>query len=422
MIWIYRVLTKLLKPLITYHMGKRLKKGKEHPERIQERFGIINKPRPEGFLIWLHAASVGEALSSLPLIKRLQQDFPEACFLLTTGTISSAQIMHQHMNERCFHQFIPIDLPDAVQRFLNHWQPDLVLWIESDLWPNILDGIKKRGIKAFLINARLSDRSFKIWRYFKFFAQPLLSVFYHIYAQSVDQASRFEYLGAKRVSVLGNLKFSAPPLACNSEGLQKFRESVANRKVFLAASTHAGEEEAAIKAHLILKKYFSNILTLIAPRHPHRADSIEGLINQNGLTVTKRTNKPLPSVETDIFICDTLGEMGLFYQVAPVVFLGGSLVPIGGHNVIEPAHFDCVILHGPNGQNFQETTDRFVSAQAMIMVHSAEEIAAQYKLLIENPEIHERISKAAQQIALSHDMALETLVSDLSKEIRLHAY
>ncbi len=414
MLWIYRLLTKLANPLITYHMGKRLKKGKEHPERIQERFGMITKPRPEGFLIWLHAASVGESLSSLPLIKRLQHNFPDAHFLLTTGTMSSAQIMHQHMNDRCFHQFIPIDLPDAVHNFLSHWRPDFVLWIESDLWPNILSGIQKNGTKAFLINARLSDRSFKTWGYLKFFAKSILGAFHHIYAQSEEQANRFEYLEAKSVSVLGNLKFSVPPLACNIEELDKFRESIGGRNIFLAASTHEGEEEVAVKAHLTLKKYFPNILTLIAPRHPHRADSIEKMIRQFGLSVTRRTNSLLPTEETDIFICDTLGEMGLFYQLAPIVFLGGSLVPIGGHNIIEPAHFDCVILHGPNGQNFQETTDRFVNAQAMITVHSFEEIAAQYKLLVENPEIHGRISQAAKQIALSHDTALETLVADLS--------
>ena len=421
--WIYKLLTKFAKPFILYHMRKRLRKGKEHPERIQERLGVITKPRPEGMLIWVHGASVGESLSTLPLIKRLQQNFPDAYFLITTGTVSSAHILHQHMSDRCIHQFIPIDLPEVVSTFLNHWRPDLVLWVESDLWPNMLWGIQKSGVKAFLINGRLSDQSYKVWRYVKFFAKSILGAFRHIYAQSVDQASRFKTLEAKSVSALGNLKFSVPPLMFDEQELKALQGAIGARTIFLAASTHEGEEDVVIKAHQILKKTFQNILTLIAPRHPHRADSIEQMIHTHGLDAARRTKGLLPTEKTDVYVCDTLGEMGLFYQLSPVVFLGGSLVPIGGHNVIEPAHFACAILHGPNGQNFQETTDLFERSQAMIKVTSAEEIAAQYTLLIENPDLHERVTQAAKHIALSHDTAFEKLVADLSEDIRRpHGY
>lgn len=420
MIWLYRFLTQLFRPFIALHIKARLRKGKEPLDRLSERWGIASKQRPQGLLIWTHAASIGEALSSLALITKLQEKCSQTSFLLTTGTVSSAQVMHKYTSETFFHQFLPLDIPDVVDGFLNHWKPDLVLWVESDLWPNILHELAKRRIKTYLVNARLSDSSYKAWLWFKLIFKSIIACFSAVYAQSPQQARRFKSLGAKTVHALGNLKFSSPPLGCDAGQLKTLQGCLSGKVVWLAASTHAGEEEAVVKTHLLLQQKFPHVITLIAPRHLHRTGEIVKIALANHLVVQKRTENAFPAQDTDIFICDTLGEMGLFFQAVPIVFLGGSLVPIGGHNIIEPASFGCAIVHGPYGQNFQDTMDIFTKAGGMVIVHSAHQMAAQIKKWMENPDQRKTDGKKALSIVQKNQKLLDNFIMDMAKKVKQH--
>lgn len=415
---LYKIVSWALSPLFHLHLKKRLRLGKENRHRLQERLGFPDKNRPEGFLVWIHGASVGESLSAVALMKRLMADFPTIHLMLTTGTVTSAQVIRPHLSERCFHQFIPMDMPAAVARFLDHWKPNMALWFESDLWPNMLMEIKKREISAYLINARLSEKSFSRWQKIPWPLRSLLKTFKTIYAQSEVQAKRFEVFGATHLKVLGNLKFSAAPLGCDEHELKKLREALGTRPVWLAASTHPKEEDVVMAAHQALRKIFPDMLTIIAPRHPHRGTEIATLFEKNGIKTQMRTTVGCPSAQAEVYMANTLGELGIFYRCVSVVFMGGSLEPhIGGHNIIEPAHFNCAILQGPHSRNFQETTYRFEAAQAVITVRDAHELAAQVEVLLTQKETLGRYAGAARALASSQHAALEGLMTDLTPEL-----
>jgi 3-deoxy-D-manno-octulosonic-acid transferase len=346
---LYRGATRLAGPLVDRYLEKRLAQGKEDPLRFAERRGEASRPRPDGFLTWVHGASVGEAISALPLVRELLARGP---VLVTTGTVTSARLMAERLPAGALHQYVPVDRPDWVTRFLAHWRPDLALWLESELWPNLVVATKARGTPMVLVNGRMSARSAARWRWAPGAIRQLLGAFDVCLAQTEDVAARFRELGASRVATPGNLKFAAAPLPADEVELARLRATVGERPCWLAASTHPGEEAMAGRVHQALAPRVPGLLTIVAPRHPARGAEIAAAL---GGAVRRRTIGELP--DGDIYVADTLGELGLLYRLAPVVLIGGSLVPHGGQNPLEPARLGCAVLHGPHMANFADALD-----------------------------------------------------------------
>ncbi len=354
----YRALTTALAPLVMLYLFRRLAAGKEDRARFAERRGIASRARPRGPVVWVHAASVGEAVSMLALIDALVADRPSVSVLVTTGTVTSARLLATRLPEgRAWHQYVPVDRPAYVRRFLDHWQPDLALWVESELWPNLILETKARGVPLVLVNGRMSERSFEGWQRWPSVIRPLLGAFELCLGQDAAQAERLRQLGAGRSLCVGNLKAAAGPLPVNEAELARLAGQAAGRPLWLAASTHAGEEDAAAAAHQILKQRWPDLLTLIVPRHPGRAGAIAAMLESRALKVARRSRAEPIAAETDIYLGDTLGELGIFYRLAGIAFVGGSLVPIGGHDPTEPAALGKPVVFGPHMENAREAAD-----------------------------------------------------------------
>lgn len=412
---LYRAGTELLGPAIELWLKRRLARGKEDPARLKERLGQPGRPRPPGRLVWLHAASVGEALSVLPLIERLLAERAGLSALLTTGTVTSARLMAERLPPRAFHQFAPVDRPSAVRRFLDHWRPDLALWVESELWPNLVTETAKRGAPMALINARLSERAFRRWRRFGWMIRPMLQAFTLALAQSEADAERLRALGARDVRCLGNLKDAAPPLAADPGKLAELAAAFGDRPRWLAASTHPGEEAIAAEAHRALKPRLPGLLTVIAPRHPERGPEIADAL---GLSVGRRAAGEPPGA--DAYLADTLGELGLFYRLCPIVFVGGSLVPHGGQNPLEPARLGAAVLFGPHMRNFAEAEARLAAAGALRVADGPALAEAVGRLLADPMEAQRR--GAALAAATAQDKAvLEAVLAALAPLIDARA-
>jgi 3-deoxy-D-manno-octulosonic-acid transferase len=349
---LYRLISAAAMPVAPLLLARRLARGKEQRGRVSERRGEAGMARPNGGLIWLHAASVGELASVLPLIERISSR--GVGVLVTTGTVTSSGLAEQRLPRGVLHQYVPVDVPFYVRRFLNHWQPDLALFVESDLWPNLMIETSRRGVPMILVNARLSENSFHRWRQLPRTIGNLLKRFDLCLAGTLDDTLRLSDLGAPRVITTGNLKLDVPAPSADSTQLGRLMDAIAGRPVIAAASTHAGEEDIVIAAHKRLSRNFPDLLTLIAPRHPDRGPAIAEIATAAGLKVRLRSYGELPDATTGIYVADTMGELGLLYRVAPFVFVGGSLVPHGGQNPIEAAKLGAAILHGPHVWNFAE--------------------------------------------------------------------
>ena len=363
----YRAATDLAAPLLRHHVARRAAIGKEDPERLSERFGIASLKRPEGRLAWLHGASVGEMQSLLPLIEALGAREPKLNFLVTTGTVTSARLLAQRQPNRVMHQFVPLDRRAWVRRFLDHWRPDLALWVESEFWANLLGEAAARGIPLALVNGRLSAKSLARWRWAPSLIGPTVRRFRIVLAQDETQAERLAALGARNPQVLGNLKFAASPLPADESALTQLCQVTAGRDIWLAASTHPGEEPIIAAAHRAMKSRRAKLLTLIAPRHAERGDTIAGELRAAGLTIARRSQGEQIDGATDIYLIDTMGELGLFYRLAPVVFVAGSY-RWQGHNPIEPALLGAAVVSGPRVANFQDIFDRMQKAGAVAIV------------------------------------------------------
>lgn len=349
----YRAASWFGQPLAAPMLAWRTRNGKEDPARCSERYGIASRPRVAGPLVWVHAASVGETVSVLPLVGRLTERYPLAG-LLTTGTMTSARIAGERLPDQIVHQYAPLDARRFVRRFLAHWQPDIALFTESELWPNMILETAARGTKLALVNARMSERSFRRWQSAPAMIRALLARIDLCLAQSAADAERLIALGASPVLMTGNLKFDAPAPRAPEHDLVEFREAIGDRPCWAAASLHSGEDNAAIEAHLAAARHFPRLLTILAPRHPERGVALAAVAAASGLRVSRRSIEPKPDPDTDIFVMDTIGELGLVYRVAQIAFIGGSLIPHGGQNPIEPAKLSAAILHGPFVNNFVE--------------------------------------------------------------------
>lgn len=413
MMGLYRAFSVLGAPLIGIYLWLRRIRGKEDPARFSERFGRPGLARPDGPLVWVHAASVGEALSMLPLIGRLVADRPGLNILVTTGTVTSARMMAERLPEGSFHQYVPVDRIALVQRFLDHWRPDLALWAESEFWPNMITEAATRNIPMILINGRVSPRSFAGWRRFGGLIQELLGCFDLCLGQSDADALRLRQLGAGSAKYVGNLKFAGLPLPVDEVEFAAMQDMIGARPVWLAASTHAGEEDMAAQVHQRLKSLHVELLTLIIPRHPDRGDEIAARLRGQGQDVSLRSNGDAIGPETDIYVADTMGEMGLFFRIAGIVFMGKSLVPLGGQNLLEAARLDCAIVHGPHMMNFEDISERFNKAGAAIQVADAEALINAVRQLLKDTSERERMAAAAKALVATEAGVLDAVLVEL---------
>ena len=410
---LYRILTSLGRPLIEIYLQKRLKKGKEDKARFEERRGVSSFARPDGRLAWLHGASVGEAVSLLPLIERLVAEKGWRV-LLTTGTVTSARLMEQRLPKGAIHQYVPVDCPGWVASFLDHWRPDLALWVESEFWPNLILETKARSVPMVLLNGRISDRSLARWRRYSGTIRTLLSCFSLCLAQSKVDAERLVELGAKQVACPGNLKFAAPPLPVDEAKLETFRRQSGNRPCWLAASTHEGEEALAASIHQALSTVHPGLLTIIAPRHPPRAIIVQQELEAMGLRVACLSSAAEISPDTDILLGDTMGEMGLLYRLAPIAFIGKSLIGAGGQNPLEPARLGVSVLFGPNMSNFAKISQDLQDNGAAHRIEDQESLQDAIDQRLADPALAAEEGALAQAFALAQNHILDDIVEALS--------
>ncbi len=402
---LYQFATRVATPLASRLLVRRLKHGKEHPGRLAERRGEASLARPAGPLIWVHSASVGEMLAVVPLIGRIRaQDFE---VLVTSGTITSAALAERRLPEEVIHQFVPLDAPSFVTRFLDSWHPDLALFVESDLWPNLILTCAARKIPLILVNGRVSERSFRRWRFVPGAIGALLNRFDLCLAQSNIDAQRFSRLGAPHISSTGNLKLDVPAPPVDRSTLHRFNALIGLRAVVAAASTHAGEEAAIIAAHQQLHVKYPTLLTVIAPRHPGRGPDIAELAEAAGLSVGLRSRGDLPKRDVDVYVADTLGELGLVYRLAPVVFMGGSLATHGGQNPIEPIRLGAAVLHGPHVWNFAEIYATLDRARGAELVANAAALTDRLGTWLADPAARAAVADAGAQTVENLSGALE---------------
>ena len=378
--------------------------GKELPGRLAERRGVDPSPRPEGQLVWLHAASVGETLSLLPLLDALCQADPALQLLLTTGTVNAQHLALQRLHgngldQRIRCRFIPLDLPRWINRFLDHWQPDLAVLVESELWPNLIAGCVRRRIPLALMNARLSARSARRWARAGFVAHRLLGAFEWITARSEQDAARFRMLGAASVEHDGDLKQAAAALPDDADEQTRLRVILGDRPIWLAASTHDGEEEAVARLHDALSARHPGLLTLVAPRHPERGEAVAALLGH----APRRSAGQDPDQAHGYWICDTMGELGLFYRLSGIVLLGNSLNSVhgsgGGHNPLEPARLGCAIATGPRMQNFEADVTRLQAAGALAVLPDLDACETWLDAVLRHPVQKRAMADAARDLA-----------------------
>ncbi len=409
---VYKAATVLGCPLIAVCLAIRKAKGKEDLTRFPERMGYAGKPRPDGRLIWIHGASVGETLSALPLINKLSELYPAVRIMVTSGTLTSADLMAKRLPANAFHQFVPVDTPAAVKRFVDYWKPDAALWIESEFWPNLLSEIAAHKIPLILINGRVSDRSFERWRKFPAFCRELQGLFTKSFGQTDEDARRLRVLGAKDAACVGNLKFAAGDLPYDADEFAKLEKQITNRPCWIAASTHEGEEEQLAFVQNALKT--KNALMILAPRHPKRGDEIEKLLKPAGLSVARRSRGEDIAPDTAVYLADTIGEMGLFYRLAQIAFVGGSLVAFGGQNIIEPARLGKAVVCGKYMMNFKEIVAKAVAAGALTVVEDKKELAQTLDALFENEGILKSKRENARRFALNQADVLNRLTAALT--------
>lgn len=389
----WRGVGRAAQPFAPAFLGWRRRRGKEHPVRWREKLGKPSLPRPDGELVWLHGASVGETVALLPLVEALCGK--GLAILVTSGTVASARMMQTRLPAGAMHQFAPLDTPGATAAFFEHWRPAFGMLAESELWPGWLSEAGKRSVPMFLVNARMSERSYGRWRRRPSLIAAMLRRIAIVFARTREDGERYLDLGAARVEVAGNLKFDVPAPPADPAALARLAAAIGSRAVWAAASTHPGEEEAALGVHTALKRRFPDLLTLIAPRHPERAEAIAALAREAGLTVARRSaDEPILN-GTDVYLFDTIGELGLVYRLAGVAFVGATLAPIGGHSPVEAAKLGAAILHGPRVEKAQEDYDMLDKAGGALPVADAAGLAAALAGLLGDPARMRSVGRAA---------------------------
>lgn len=404
---LYRAATILGGPAIRFYLQRRLARGKEDPARFDERFGVASRPRPPGPLLWCHGASVGETLGALPLLERIARDRPGIRLLVTSGTRTAAAMLAERLPTGAIHAYVPVDRPAWVRRFLDHWRPDAAIWMESELWPNLIAETARRAVPMVLANARLSQRSHGNWRRLPGFARAVVGRFALVLVPDAVQAQRFRSLGATDVRVVGNLK-AAAPVAAPPADLAGLRRAIGDRPRWIAASTHPGEDEIALAAHARLRDVWPDLLLVLVPRHAERGADVAALAAAAGLRAARRTTGVAIDSDTAVLVGDTMGEMALYLGLGDIVLVAGSFdVGRGGHNPLEPAQAGAAILHGPDMANFAGLAQRMAAAGAAEGVVDAVGLAAAVGRLLRDPAEVRRRAAAAAAIASEEAGALD---------------
>jgi 3-deoxy-D-manno-octulosonic-acid transferase len=411
---LYTLLLYLLTPMVLLRLAWRGLELRDYWYRWNERFGFVTAAR-ESVAVWVHAVSVGESLAAMPLIHALIDRHGERRVLVTTTTPTGSARVRAQLGERVLHSYAPYDLPDVVARFLARMRPQQVVVMETELWPNLFHALAQRGIPLTIANARLSPRSFRGYSRVRGFAAATLADCTRIAAQSEADAQRFRSLGAPRVGVMGNIKFDmAVPEAQLQLGRQLRAALGAQRPTWIAASTHEGEEEAVVAAHRSLLQTHPNALLILVPRHPQRFDSVARMVEKSGLSLQRRSALRLEATPADapqLLLGDSMGEMFAYFAAADVAFVGGSLVPVGGHNVLEPAALGLPVLFGPQMHNFIAARDLLLEAQAALQVADADALTVQLAALLGDPARRAAMGAAGREAVAANRGALQRLLA-----------
>ncbi len=354
MFFIYQLLLTILLVISPFFILYRILKNKEHKKRFIEKFSITSKQRKSGNLIWFHGASVGEILSIIPIVKFYEKKKKIHQILITSSTLSSSKVIKKFKFKKTIHQFFPIDHFFFVSKFLNHWKPNLAIFIESEVWPYMFKKLYNKKISLILLNARLTKKTFNRWIKINFFTKLIFEKIKIAYPQNLETKKFLKKLNIKKIYEIGNLKFSQNNNINQDKLSDKFKFKLIGKKTWIASSTHSGEEIFCAKAHIILKKRIKNLITIIIPRHVHRVSEIRTEIEKFNLKIALHSEKPNNLKNIDIYLVDTFGETNIFHQIGATVFLGGSIIKRGGQNPLEAARYGAKILHGPNTDNFKD--------------------------------------------------------------------
>ncbi len=413
--YLYTALLYLTTPLILARLYWRSRKDPDYRRRWAERFGLF-PPLPAGGCLWLHAVSVGETRAALPLLRALQARYPNLPLLVTTTTPTGSRQVRQTLGDTVFHVYTPYDLPDVIRRFLRRTCPRLAVIMETELWPNLLHGCRTAGVPVIVANARLSERSARRYGKLPGLTAQMLADTTLIATQTEADAGRFRALGAPQVQVMGNLKYDLTlPAGLPEQGRELRRRLGEQRPVLIAASTHPGEDELVLDALASLRREHPDLLLILVPRHPERFNDVAELCRRRGLAVVRRREQqPCPS-STPVFLGDTMGELLLFYAAADIAFVGGSLVPTGGHNVLEPALLGLPVLFGPHMFNFMEASQRLLEAGAAWRVADAAELAATAGQLLAAPNQARAAGQQGGAVVAANRGALAVLLRSIDE-------
>jgi len=402
---LYAIAGRLARPAVPFYLSRRLARGKEERDRLGERYGVSTLERPAGRLVWVHAASIGEMNAVGPLMERMA-----ACglkVLLTTGTVTSGRLAAERAGSGILHQYAPLDIGPYVDRFLDHWRPDAAILVESEVWPIIFRRLHDRKIPLAVVNGRMSKTSARNWSLVSGTMRELMSGIAACLAQTDEDAERFRRFGVRSIEVSGNLKFDRAPLPVDADELGRFRQALAGRPVWLAASSHEGEEELAWNVQRALCERLDNPLLIVVPRHPGRGAAIAESLSARGATVCRRSLGRLPGPDVSVYVADTLGELGLFYTLSPVAFIGGSLSARGGQNPIEAIQLGCAILHGPHVANFAGLYEALEASSGGSVIGGEEELRAGVERLLGDADARARQAEAAREVVRRAGGALE---------------
>lgn len=412
---LYRLLTRALEPLAPRLLDARAKKGKEDPARVDERLGLTRVPRPDGEVVWLHGVSVGETLSLLPVVERLRATRPDLTILVTSGTLTSAKLLARRLPEGVIHQFAPVDAPGAVDAFLTKWKPVVGVFVESELWPNLILESRRRGVKLVLASARITEKTVAGWRRFPGAAREILSAFDVVLPQDGVSADRLESLGA-RIDGHVNLKLAGDAPPHDGAAFTRLSAAIGDRPVVVAASTHDGEEIAIVRA---LDKLADRLCLILIPRHPERSAAIAAALTRDGYRFDLRSQGRQPDSDTDLYVADTLGEMGLFLRLADVVVMGGSFSaalekpPVGGHNPLEPARLGKPAVTGPDMTNWAAITEALVEAGGLQIVAAPWDLPGVLTPLLADDKAARAMGDRGRRAAAEAGSGLERLIDSL---------
>ncbi len=406
---LYRGAMDVVGPFAGLWFQARARSGKEDAARLGERFARYKRSRPPGTLIWLHAASVGESTVALALIDALHASDRDLSFVLSTGTRTSAELVARRAPPRTRHIYAPLDRPDVVRRFLKHWRPAIGVFVESELWPNLILQARRAHLTLALVNARMSPKSLKRWRSWGAAGRRLLRAFAWVSAADARTSETLTHLRGAPVTTLGNLKLAAPPLHVDDIARANLAAEIGARPVWLAASTHPGEDEILLDAHTRLRAEFPDALLIIAPRHPERGEAIAALAQG-----APRRSQGAKIGDASVYVADTLGELGTLYQLSPAAFVGGSLLPhLKGHNPVEPAKLGAAIITGPHVESFEDLYTALFSASGALSVSDAPELAASVADLWRDDAKRAALRGAAGEVVKASAEAMTTTATEI---------